>query len=895
MLNNMGLGFLFTAKDLASGVMGDVKKHMMEVEGESSRMGKIIGSNFAKLTTGLAIMGAGLAGLAMLEPAIAESKELSKAIALVATEADEAVFPQEKMRDVAEQLAVTYGKAPVEQANALYKAVALGANDAAKSVDFLNGVNLLAVAGNADLELSANALGGALNAYGASFSKATDYSDAFFVAMKNGNTTVQDLAASVGRVTSTASGLNISIDEILGAVSVMTNKGVQATEAVSGLKEALANVVHPSADARAEAARLGVKFTQTELRAKGLQGFLKEITSSSRFTANSFSKLFTSVEGSNAVMQVASGQMAAYNNVMDAMAHKQGATAKGFDIMSQTLDFQEKKFEANKKVALGMIGQALEPLAARILGAVNGALQLFAKIPKPIVAFIAKVFAGVSAFLVLVGGVIAAKAAFVLLLVGMKAAGITLGGMMLVMLPAIATIAQLAVLIYGLKVAFEQNLGGIRTFVWETWSKIKLVFQGLVQLFEQGGFSGAVRKEMNAAGNGGLKQFAITVFTWAKRIQHLFASVGEAFEGGMVAAQPAIRGMIDAFTRLGHAFGFLSKNEGPKKAMSTWQKMGEIGGRIGRGLVLVFEHIVGTVTHVVEFFTAFVEESKKGAPVFAVVTNALGNVGSAFSMIGDQLGFTTDATGKASSGWSAAGMVFSYIAQVIAVAIGLVVATIRVGIGAISGIFGSIKSLFSGIVDIFYGLAEIIDGIIHGDWAKVWHGFKMIVFGVVDAVIGIILELAGTVAGVADALAGMFGKDLGWQKSLQGLKDSVHNGLGSDMGVIKETGYRTTHQQTANPVGAPTMLPMDAPGAQPLPLASLPPMAMPAATAAAGAGAPPDMNGLHSKLDEIATNTKQGASVNVTVVADGEVLARANARAKRGDDARGFNPLPSPT
>ncbi len=101
-LNNMGLGFLFTAKDLASGVMGKVKDSIHEVGGESEKLKESMKDSFRAFGIGAGLMAAGAAGFAMLAPAIQESKDLSKAIALVATEADLAIFPQEKMREVSE-------------------------------------------------------------------------------------------------------------------------------------------------------------------------------------------------------------------------------------------------------------------------------------------------------------------------------------------------------------------------------------------------------------------------------------------------------------------------------------------------------------------------------------------------------------------------------------------------------------------------------------------------------------------------------------------------------------------------------------------------------------------------------------------------------------------------
>ena len=65
-LNNLGLGFLFTAKDLASGVMTRVKHNLGEVEGKATGMGAAAKSAFSGFGVGMVAMGAGIAALAAL-------------------------------------------------------------------------------------------------------------------------------------------------------------------------------------------------------------------------------------------------------------------------------------------------------------------------------------------------------------------------------------------------------------------------------------------------------------------------------------------------------------------------------------------------------------------------------------------------------------------------------------------------------------------------------------------------------------------------------------------------------------------------------------------------------------------------------------------------------------
>lgn len=876
-LNNMGLGFVFTAKDLASGVMGQVKDSFNEVEGASKGTKAAFAGAFKQFGVGVGIMGAGLAGFAMLAPAVEESGKLSKAIADIATEADLAIFPQEKMRDIAEDLGVKFGLLPVDEAKAMYKAVAMGANDATKATNLLTGASLLADAGGSDLETTMQALGGTLNAYGKDFNQATDVSDIFFTAMKDGNMKVGDLAASIGRITSSAAGLNIPLDQVTGAVAVMTNKGVAAAEAVSGLKEALANVVHPSADAKAEAARLGIKFNQAEVRAKGLAGFLHEITSSSKYTAESMSKLFTSVEGSNAIVQITSNNMSAFDGVMKDMGTRAGATQKGFDIMNETLDMQEKKFSASKAVALGMIGQAIEPMAIAFMKLVNGVLKAFTQIPKPIVTFLAKMFLVVSTVLTVVGAAIAAKAAFVMLLIGLKAVGITIGGVVAIALPLIIALGLIALAAYGMKVALDNNVGGIRDLFDKVYKAVSLTVRGLGQLFSQGGFSGEVRDEMNAAGNGAIKTFVVDLFVWIKRIGHLFEMIGDGFKEGIKAAEPAIELFKVSLDRLMQSIGMATMTEGPDAAKASWKQYGDIGAKIGNGLAKVFEFLVNVISAIIDISRGVVDEWKDTGKAVDGLWGAFSALGTKIGEVFAQFSVGGRAIDDNKSGWTQLGTVIGVVAGFIVFLVSLVVAAFSILVSVVSGVVGAVKSVFSGIWDMLAGFGAILEGIVNGDWAQVWFGFKLIVFGIFDALTGIVLEFVGVLAGAVDSVAGIFGKDLGAQKAIQDFKNSTHNSMAKDFGVTSVTGYRQIQTSSELPAGV-------APGGGP-PLLS-PPGTTPSNIPLSGGGVaslnlPPGIGG--------PVDTRP---INVNVVLDGEVLANAQARTSKKEADRSFSPSP---
>ena len=153
-------------------------------------------------------------------------------------------------------------------------------------------------------------------------------------------------------------------------------------------------------------------------------------------------------------------------------------------------------FEGQKKLLAGSLetlaivagepfAQVFKPLVTIVVEVVNAVLNVFRQLPAPVKRAFAAFVVGAGAVVALVGAVIAARRlpppphrA--------QAAGITLGGLMATILPAILIFGVLAAVVAGFVVAFRSNVGGIADFFARVWDRIKLAFRGLVQLFEQG-------------------------------------------------------------------------------------------------------------------------------------------------------------------------------------------------------------------------------------------------------------------------------------------------------------------------------------------------------------------------------------------------------------------------
>lgn len=417
---------------------------------------------FKTMGAGAAIAAAGFVGLFVLNRTTTAAEEFGTAIAEVSTLVDEATFSTAEMEKITRELALQFGgKAPVE-AKALYQIISAGASNAEEATALLTQTNKLALGGVTDLTTAADGLTTAMNVYAAGGLTAQQASDALFVAMKGGKTTVGELSETMGRVLPTAGALGISFEEMLAAISAVTLGGLKTREAVTGLKAALAGVQKPTKEARVEAKRLGIQFDAATLRAKGLNKFMRDIMESSGFTADSFTQLFGSIEGLNAISALATNRGAKFNEMIAAMGEKTGATDAAVAKMAASAEFARKKFASARAEVVLTIGKAIEPFKISILDLGRRIFEAFTAIPEPVKRFGVILLGLASSAAVVVGGIIFLKGAIAALgVIGITA----LAPLLLVAAKILLVIGALVAVSIVLKKAWESNFLGVRNAV----------------------------------------------------------------------------------------------------------------------------------------------------------------------------------------------------------------------------------------------------------------------------------------------------------------------------------------------------------------------------------------------------------------------------------------------
>lgn len=238
------------------------------------------------------------------------------------------------------ELSAQFGVDKVEQAKAMYQVISAGASNAADATSILTAANKLAAGGVTDITTAADGLTSAINAYGASASDAGSFSDSMFVAMKAGKTTIGELSSSLGKVAPMASQAGMSFDELMAATSTLTTTGLGTSESMNALRQIMSGVLKPTSEASKAAERLGIDFSAAALESKGFAGFIQEIADKTGGSTDELSKLFGSVEALGAAMFLTSDTGGSkFNEVLDSMADKAGATDEAFDKTSTTTIF----------------------------------------------------------------------------------------------------------------------------------------------------------------------------------------------------------------------------------------------------------------------------------------------------------------------------------------------------------------------------------------------------------------------------------------------------------------------------------------------------------------------------------------------------------------------------
>ena len=352
---------------------------------EKSLTGLQKSASSAGLGAAAALAGVSAALAAIGTAAVAASAEYETSLAKVSTIADTNAKSIGALSSEIMALSNETGEAATGLNEALYSAISAGA-DTAHAAELVEVAVKAARGGFTDTETAVDGLTSALNAYGMATTEAEGLANKFLVTQNLGKTTFGELASSIGQVAPTAKAAGVSIDDLLASVASLTANGIGTSEAMTGMKSALSNVIKPTSDAAKMAEQLGLDFSAAALKSKGWSAFLRDIQEKTGGNTEQMAALFGSVEALNTVLTLTSGQgMSLMDKTLNEMAANITALDDAYESMSDTLDVATQKLGTNVQNLGVAIGDALAPaltvLAEAVASVVAGVTEFVEQNP----------------------------------------------------------------------------------------------------------------------------------------------------------------------------------------------------------------------------------------------------------------------------------------------------------------------------------------------------------------------------------------------------------------------------------------------------------------------------------------------------------------------------------
>ncbi len=901
MLNSVGLGFIFTARDLASSKLQALERRFSSLDERVGLSATHMTNALTQLGTGLGLFTAGAAGLYGVFAAASTAGKFEQAIAGVAAVSQSTAQELVLLRTAAIEAGIATQYSPIEATLGL-RELAQAGFDARESIALLRPVLDLAAGSLGELtpESAAGLASQAIKAFGLSTEQASLSVDQMLQSANQFSLRALDLPLALGSASRGAQTLRQSLTETLIALGFVKNVMPSVERASTAVAVAMERMASPRTQKMLQAQGLSVTDSQRRFRP-----FLDIIMELSAMTetwtdqrrAGFLIKAFgtEALLGLTAIMtQLTHGVKANTGEILRGTAavayyrrafENAGGTAAAF--REKLLD----TFAGQKQLLRGSIdtfaivmgepfAQVLKPLVTGVVTLLNGLIHALQSLPMPMKKAFAAFAVAASVALAFLGAIVAVKGTIGLLSLGLKALGISLGGMVAGMLPVVLVVGVVGLAISGFVAAAKRNIGDIGDFLGSIGQRVSLFFAGMKQLFESGGFSGAVREELGKVENQGLKGFLVRLYQVGYRASQIWVGFKEGFSASLGAFRPVFESFTAALQSIGGAIAavFTGLGRGASALPSAaFKGFGAVLGEVFGGVLKV---LATGATWILQLLSGIADGFRF----------MLTYIRPAFSAVGEALSFLAEGWTKLTGltfGLGGAAKGIGGILQVLGTVIGTV----------LGGALMVVASLFSGFINVLAAVLYYVGDLI--------SNFIALGKGIGEVAARIYLFFTETIPkgiGIAFSwISKIFqGVDSFISRIAQGIRDVV--------AIIRDVLVRVLRQIPDEFLPAslerlkysPFTLEMQNPGSPVTPKMSY---ASPATFKYPEMPAVSESRGRMDELLLLQSNLMTYASgrdreqagqspITVNVQVDGETIAKAVHDSERSNATRAFSPLP---
>ncbi len=659
-LNNLGLGLLFEAKDLASGVIDQVKNKFSQLEDVTEEAKGKFTAGLAEFATGAAMFGAGVATLKMGYGLAEAAAEGEATLAQVGWRTQATAEDMDKLEAAATKAATTMKKFTDDDAKNALLALATGGRNADDAIAMLTPSLRFAGVAGVGAAQSAKLLNETMRAYQLPVSAAGETTERLAWAMRQFGMTGDEVGPTMNMLASSAKLAGASFKDTLMLFGLARSSGQTARMALMSTRSAMMQLADKDVQKKIEKGFSGVKTTADgELRP--VVDILADIAAAAQkmpagkvadklkeaFGGRAAGGMASIMDALTKGIRTTSGEMltgaAALEYLSSSYENADGTIQDFADRTGGTMAAMEQKAKAAFDGMKDALGESFLPIFTKAFEAVGNAVRWltskFAALPAPAKELIGVFVLAMGALLTFGGVVKMAHGLLTALTAGFKVLGISAATSLapiLLWTAAIAAVIAIGYLVVKnwtvVKKFFVDLWASIVNGVLTAWDKVKAAFSSAGE---------AVWGALSAAGNAVLDFFINLVDSTIETLMELLDTVVVLFTEDIPSAlwaglQDVGRFFLDIATEVGSFF----TETVPEKLAAAVSAIGDFFLEIGRK---VWEFFSETIPNAVAAAATSVKNFFLDIPVLGT---ALKGVGSALDWLGGGMASVVDEAGR---------------------------------------------------------------------------------------------------------------------------------------------------------------------------------------------------------------------------------------------------------
>jgi TP901 family phage tail tape measure protein len=262
----------------------------------------------------------------------------------------------ELMRQAAIKIGADTPLSASQAAEALYQLGSAGMN-AKDSVAALNGTAMLAVSTQSDLASSAQLVATSITQFKLQASDALMISNLFTAAINQSQLNMDRLSYSLKYIGPIAGNLGISINEVVGALALLSNAGIMGEQAGTTMREALTKMINPTKELKQALTEAGLSIDAINPQTVGLVNALNNLQKLGLTTSESM-KIFGDAAGPGMLALLNQGS-GALDNMISKVSNTDAAMATAkmqMDNLYQAIEQLSGAYES-LSIVLGGVAQ----------------------------------------------------------------------------------------------------------------------------------------------------------------------------------------------------------------------------------------------------------------------------------------------------------------------------------------------------------------------------------------------------------------------------------------------------------------------------------------------------------------------------------------------------------